>query len=333
MANYDILKTSVSDVIKTNGKKEITGALLQQTLMAMINSLGTGYQFVGVATPETNPGTPDAKVFYIANGKGTYTNFGELEVTDDEVVFLIWDSSWHKVSIGITKGGQGEPGPQGPQGPAGPQGEPGPQGPQGEPGPQGPQGPAGPQGEPGPQGPVGPQGEQGEQGEPGPKGPQGPQGVQGPQGDPGPEGPAGPQGDPGPQGPQGDKMTYADLTESDKADLYEGAASLIRPLINGKADKTLIVTEAEGNSSYSITANKLTLLGTLASAVTLSLDTDSEEAGAANVYEFVFTTPADAPSITWPEGISWIGGSAPAIAGGKTYEVSIMDNLATYGEF
>lgn len=101
MANYDILKTSASDVIKTNGKKEITGALLQQTLMAMINSLGSGYQFVGVATPETNPGTPDAKVFYIANGKGTYTNFGGLEVADDEVVVLYWDSLWHKESTGI----------------------------------------------------------------------------------------------------------------------------------------------------------------------------------------------------------------------------------------
>ena len=103
MANYEILKTSVSDVIKTNGKKEITGALLQQTLMAMINSLGTGYQFVGVATPETNPGTPDAKVFYIANGKGSYTHFGELEVTEDEVVVLYWDSMWHKVSTGIAR--------------------------------------------------------------------------------------------------------------------------------------------------------------------------------------------------------------------------------------
>ena len=103
MANYEILKTSVSDVIKTNGKKEITGALLQQTLMAMINSLGSGYQFVGVATPETNPGTPDAKVFYIANGKGTYTHFGELEVTGDEVVVLYWDSLWHKASTGIAR--------------------------------------------------------------------------------------------------------------------------------------------------------------------------------------------------------------------------------------
>lgn len=103
MANYDILKTSVSDVIKTNGKKEITGALLQQTLMAMINSLGSGYQFAGVATPATNPGTPDAKVFYIANGKGSYTHFGELEVTEDDVVVLYWDTLWHKVSTGISR--------------------------------------------------------------------------------------------------------------------------------------------------------------------------------------------------------------------------------------
>ena len=105
------------------------------------------------------------------------------------------------------------------------------------------------------------------------------------------------------------------------------------PDISGKADKTTIVTETEGNASYAILPNVLTKLGTLASSVTLSLDTSKEENGVTNVYDIVFTTPAEAPSITWPEGISWIGGSAPAIAGGKTYEVSIMDNLATYGEY
>lgn len=97
--------------------------------------------------------------------------------------------------------------------------------------------------------------------------------------------------------------------------------------------KTTIETKTEGLASYTISPNVLTKLGTLASSVTLSLDTSSGETGVANVYEFIFSTPAAAPSITWPEGISWIGGSAPAIAGGKTYEVSIMDNLATYGEY
>lgn len=104
-------------------------------------------------------------------------------------------------------------------------------------------------------------------------------------------------------------------------------------VLAGKQDKTAIVTETEGSASYAISPNVLTKLGTLASSVTLSLDISKEVSGVTNIYDIIFTTPAAAPSITWPEGISWIGSSAPAIAGGKTYEVSIMDNLATYGEY
>lgn len=97
--------------------------------------------------------------------------------------------------------------------------------------------------------------------------------------------------------------------------------------------KTAIVTETEGNASYAISPNVLTKLGTLASSVTLSLDRSKEESGVTNIYDIIFITPTNAPSITWPEGISWIGDSAPTIAGGKTYEVSIMNNLAIYGEY
>ena len=95
MANYETLKTAIKQVVKTNGNNEITGALLQQSLLAMINSLGVGYQFIGIATPTTNPENPDAKVFYIANGKGTYTNFGNIEVTEYDVVILYYDNVWH----------------------------------------------------------------------------------------------------------------------------------------------------------------------------------------------------------------------------------------------
>ena len=70
-------------------------------LKLLIDNLNSGYQFMGVATPETNPGTPDQKVFYIANGKDTYTNFGGIDVTEDEVVILYYDTAWHKVSTGI----------------------------------------------------------------------------------------------------------------------------------------------------------------------------------------------------------------------------------------
>ena len=103
MSNYNNLKTTIDANIKQNGNQEITGPILNSVLNQMVNILGTGYQFAGVATldPATDPGTPDAKVFYIANGKGTYTNFGGLEVTEDDVVVLCYDTAWHKVATGI----------------------------------------------------------------------------------------------------------------------------------------------------------------------------------------------------------------------------------------
>lgn len=105
MANYKSLKTTINANVKRNGNQEITGQILNSVLNAMVDTLGTGYSFAGVATPATNPGTPDAKVFYIANGKGTYTNFGELEVTEDDVVVLYYDTDWHKESTGIAREG------------------------------------------------------------------------------------------------------------------------------------------------------------------------------------------------------------------------------------
>ena len=60
-----------------------------------------GYQFIGIATIDTNPGTPDAKVFYIANGKGLYRNFGSINIDEDEVVLLVFEDTWTKVSTGI----------------------------------------------------------------------------------------------------------------------------------------------------------------------------------------------------------------------------------------
>lgn len=104
MANYSTLKASVQDVIKTNGNEEITGALLQQVLLAIINSLGTGYQFVGTATPSTNPGTPDQNVFYIATQVGSYSNFGAISISEnDGICVLAYNGSWHKYDTGAAR--------------------------------------------------------------------------------------------------------------------------------------------------------------------------------------------------------------------------------------
>lgn len=100
MANYENLKTAIQQVVKTNGNNEITGALLQQSLLAMINSLGVGYQYVGIATTSTNPGTPDAKVFYFAFANGVYPNFGGLSLKN-EIAILYYDTEWKKSTLDL----------------------------------------------------------------------------------------------------------------------------------------------------------------------------------------------------------------------------------------
>lgn len=100
MANYASLKAAIQQVVKTNGNNEITGALLQQTLFAMVDSLGGYYQFAGIASPSTNPGSPDQNVYYIASTAGTYTNFGGLVLADGEIAILKYNGAWSKDSTG-----------------------------------------------------------------------------------------------------------------------------------------------------------------------------------------------------------------------------------------
>ena len=77
-------------------------------LNAIRNAFSKGYLFAGVATTDTNPGTPDGKVFYIANGKGIYTNFGGLEVTDDDdFAIFTYDNAWAKSNVAISSSGGG----------------------------------------------------------------------------------------------------------------------------------------------------------------------------------------------------------------------------------
>ena len=103
MSQYQTLKTQIQENIKQNGEGAIRGDILQTQLLDMINALGAGYQFMGVATP-TNPGsaqTPDYKCFYLATTPGTYTNLGGLVVADGEVAILKWDTAWTKEMTGI----------------------------------------------------------------------------------------------------------------------------------------------------------------------------------------------------------------------------------------
>lgn len=102
MANYNNLKTSIKNVIRTNGNNEITGQILQDKLVEMVDSLGSGYQFAGIAIPSTVCGTPDQKVFYIASQKGTYTNFNGISLSAGEVAILVNENgTWKKLSSNV----------------------------------------------------------------------------------------------------------------------------------------------------------------------------------------------------------------------------------------
>ena len=105
MSNYNNLKSAIQAVIKTNGNNEITGQILQDKLLSMIATLGLGYQFMGIAYPNSYPGTPDAKIFYIAYEAGTYTYMGGIVVTG--LCVLRYDTNWVKEDIPIAGGGGG----------------------------------------------------------------------------------------------------------------------------------------------------------------------------------------------------------------------------------
>ena len=79
-----------------NDNKLIEGLTIKQYLLTIINSLTVGYQFMGVATPSTSPGTPDQNVFYLAAMAGTYTNFGGIILADGEFAVLKYNGSWTK---------------------------------------------------------------------------------------------------------------------------------------------------------------------------------------------------------------------------------------------
>ncbi len=101
MANWTILKAAVAKVIKTNGNQEITGAVLQNALNNIISNVGENASFAGVATPSTNPGTPDGPVFYIASESGTYSNFGGIVNNGECLILKKNEDSWVSIETGI----------------------------------------------------------------------------------------------------------------------------------------------------------------------------------------------------------------------------------------
>lgn len=90
------------------------------------------------------------------------------------------------------------------------------------------------------------------------------------------------------------------------------------------------LTIPDSTASQELAPNALYIFATRTSTLTLTLGTPI--VGIANEYHFFVVCGSTAPTIIFPAGISWNGGSAPTIAASKTYEVSILNNVAAYFE-
>ena len=102
MADYIKLKDAITEVIKTNGNQEITGQILQNTLLSIVNVIGEDRTFAGVAELDTNPGNPDQNVIWAATQKGTYTGFGNYVHDGVGIAFLgNTTSGWHAVKMNV----------------------------------------------------------------------------------------------------------------------------------------------------------------------------------------------------------------------------------------
>lgn len=88
MANNSAIISEIQNTIKQNGVGAIKGNDLQQVLVHMVQAVGQGRSFAGIATPSGTPSTYDRNVFWLATAAGTYTNFGGLVIPEGLSIIL-----------------------------------------------------------------------------------------------------------------------------------------------------------------------------------------------------------------------------------------------------
>lgn len=92
---------SASKTDETIATKSYVDTQISLTNDKVTDFTNAGYLYAGIATPDTNPGTPDQRIFYVAGQVGTYTHFSNIVINDGELAFLYYDTSWHKTAVEI----------------------------------------------------------------------------------------------------------------------------------------------------------------------------------------------------------------------------------------
>lgn len=102
--NYSNLMEAVNARIKANGRREITGDILNDVLRAMVVKLGAGYQLGGTIRPGDKPKVEDLRVAYLAVEPGMYLYAGGFEVT--ELSLITYGAEWYMYPLGVPFGSQ-----------------------------------------------------------------------------------------------------------------------------------------------------------------------------------------------------------------------------------
>ena len=109
MARYDNLSTQLQNTIYTNTNGDISGNVLRDQLIAFINTLGKGSNFMGILTNSNKPTSiPDGKQFYIGYNNSatalsinlTAVGLGTLSITRTKIYVVYCDNNgWAAVDI------------------------------------------------------------------------------------------------------------------------------------------------------------------------------------------------------------------------------------------
>lgn len=119
------------------------------------------------------------------------------------------------------------------------------------------------------------------------------------------------------------KDVYNALTDG-----TNGLAAIKQAILDNAGTPSITIPST--TATQELAPNTLYIFAERTSNLTLTLGTPI--VGVANLYTCDIIIGSTAPTITWPAGISWNGGSAPTIAADKTYQISILNNVAAYFE-
>lgn len=109
MAGYDQLKSTLQSNVYQNSANAVTGAVLQSTLMAFINTLGVGSGYMGLLSSGNKPtAAVDGKQFYLGMNSGSTSvvvncsdvGLGNITITQ-RTLWVVWSdgTGWHKQDL------------------------------------------------------------------------------------------------------------------------------------------------------------------------------------------------------------------------------------------